>query len=384
MKLFKEAMKEMLENTSITNYINNETIDNFLSNIEVELGDAHNSSFLHGKIILPKKVYGKLRSIEDLKKLSSESVDVTYEMLTNAFSSLGYSKTDTEYDKSLKDAIAGYLASKEISRPDTVCISSNVFKVPSKNSSILETIIEEISLILGEKNIIMTLLSGCSYLSESIFKETLKKDLPQKFIREFISLDDLLKKRKTLIKVINMCDSLQVKLDVIDKLIKSNKTYIYPLLSSNMLELNGFNLKETFKKDDIGDNQELNDFEKRLTSILLSEFINKNDKYFKKDLQVKSNDLTLVDKVRLVIEEYRSQLAYIDNKIIIKWNFIQNLIMNSIVYSAYSNPYSDSKKIDIDRLIDLGSYRTHHMLNGLGSSKKVHRLKKKFEKIKKP
>lgn len=368
-----DLMRDSLlsENTSIDN------IESKIRKAEVVIEDADEPFVNDGKIVLPRGNFEGVNSKEDLDTLCEDFKNL-YQMLYGGMQFVTSRNESTFLEKQLKKSISKYLTVKsmdsEVSKKSYADVE---FSVLSPYSTILDNLIAELALIIGDRQMVTSALcNGFRHLKNSIDLASGKENLSNKFIAKFEQLAQLCENYDALERIVLLNNRMNSKLGNIARLVKDNRTYQFELLSANMLEKNNFDLGRTFIKDEIDPSLELNDMDKRTINIYLKEFIGHHDfcTLETKHYSTRFNDLTFIDKINLVLTNYQNLHEDFKYRILKCWQALQKIILE-IAIEAHKRGFV----VNFDELVRLGSYECDVSFD-LGQSHKMKVFNKKNKK----
>lgn len=397
--VYVKAMKK-LAFSSLKQYYTEKYIDSkleIINKIEIDehLENINDITFKKGILTLPNILSNnKVTTIKDMIELLSIN-DKLKELLTiYSIYIVSIDEKDTKIDKVIKYAIASYLASKNNNQLSNCKIGQLTFKTYNTTTNILENIIRELAIILGDDILYQTLKYGSKYLSDQIDYQTKKKGLGQKLITNITDLANLYKKERKEHNTYNILSKIETEklLPMYDTLKKYSTKYKNSIL--NIIELKNFDFKVILKIDDLVDTSKLKELTEEEKQIINQHIKNFDDNWYDFSLVIfyppvnhvainddgekiyNGNDFSFINKFLSSVEYTKEEYDYLCDTLEKKWQSIQNIIINELIPRYIKN----NRKIYIylDEILKLSQYQKYGKNHDLSQKRTTKRLERKL------
>lgn len=196
-KVYRKFIKKFILK-GMEKYYSENYIDYKLSKVDrIEMAKklhyVGDTIFENGVLKLPDYFFTvKIESSKEAEGLIAKYPDLKDLLTTYGIYVISYDKHDSKEDKIIKNIIATYFATESRTKElAEITTAEKTFNGYATSNAILENVIRELALILGESALIETLKNGSSYLIKLIDIKTRKKGIGYKIIEDLVKLSEL-------------------------------------------------------------------------------------------------------------------------------------------------------------------------------------------------
>lgn len=400
-KIYKKIIKRLLlEN--IKDFIDIKDLNYLISKInKIEINPninqyIGNTIFEDGILYLPPEFFTiEINKTSDVLNLFNEYPALKDILTTYGIYVINYNKKDSNEDKTIKNLIATHFATrKESEFPDTIITGQMTFNGYATTNALLENIIRELSLIIGEKKLYETLKKDTSILIEEIDKKTNKPGLGKKLIDDILKLSYYSNKEKYAFAYNEQLENIiNKKLIPIYELIKKYDIETQRSIL-NIIKFKNYDfniLKEIDNTIDISNIEPLTNIEKQYINTYIKVFDNLWNEYrylvvgYPKetpniDKTYNGKTFSFLNKIFSSHEQIFVDYLNICINMQETWNTIQETILWELIPRYIK--YNKKAYIDLEEILLLSKYNTDKIKYNLSTSKKTKSIEKKLIKNK--